>query len=321
MKKTLGICMFLILLLAGCRKHERNSEIVSIPKPEVKENGQVIEFTDAHQISQFETLSVKKQNVTAQFSAPAHVMATVVTSDESSLQNLILFDNSDLSYNYASYLQHLVLINQWKININRVKDLLAHGAATGKDLIEAQTQLANEEAIILEHETKLKLGGFDPKALKAARAKTVWILCNVPENQVDKVLEGNKCTVHFSSFPNENHYGRVEAVGDVVDNLTRMIKIRIILSNPDGRVKAGMYATVDFGLAEGNFITVPRSAIITVNGKSFVFVKTDKSQFKRQEILLGQQIDDKNIILRGLNDGDSVVVTSAIQLKGLSFGY
>ena len=100
-----------------------------------------------------------------------------------------------------------------------------------------------------------------------------------------------------------------------------MIKIRIILSNPDGRVKAGMYATVDFGLAEGNFITVPRSAIITVNGKSYVFLKTDKSQFKRQEILLGQQIDDKNIILRGLNDGDSVVVTSAIQLKGLSFGY
>lgn len=294
---------------------------MSIPKPEVMENGSLIIFSDNHQLEQFKTQKVTKEKVTAQFSAPAHVMATVVNSAESSGQNLILFDNADLSYNYASYIQHSVLINQWKINIARVKDLLAHGAATGKDLIDAQTQLANEEAVILEHETKLKLGGFDPAALRTAHAKTVWVLCNVPENQVDKIREGFTCTVHFNSFPNENKIGKIEAVGDVVDNITRMVKIRIILTNPDSRIKAGMYASVDFGLAEGKLITVPRSAIITVSGKNYVFVKTSENKFVRKEIALGQQVDDKNIVLYGLQDGDDVVVAAVMQLKGLSFGY
>ena len=311
----------LFCVVLGCKQHEANHEVVSIPKPQVLDNGAKIIFSDSHSLEQFKTLSVKKENITAQFSAPAHVMATVVNSAESSSQNLILFDDADLSYNYASYIQHSVLINQWKINIARVKDLLSHGAATGKDLMEAQTQLANEEAIILEHETKLKLGGFDPTALRQASDHTVWVLCNVPENQIEKVHEGNRCVVHFSSFPNELQAARVEAVGDVVDHITRMVKIRIILVNPDKRVKAGMYAMVDFGLAEGNFIAVPRSSLITVNGKSYVFVKSAAQEFTRVEVLLGQQVGDNNIILNGLQNGDEVVVAAAIQLKGLSFGY
>lgn len=313
--------VLVICSMGACKKHEANHTVVAIAKPIVKENGELITFSDHHQTDQFETIVTKKENLTARFSAPAHVMATVVQSGDNTAQNLILFDDADLSYNYASYLQHLVLINQWKINIARVKDLLAHGAATGKDLIEAQTQLANEEAVIIEHETKLKLGGFDPVALRGARAKTVWVLCNVPENQVDKVREGNKCDVHSNSFPNEIMKAKVEAVGDVVDAITRMVKVRIILSNPDSRIKAGMYANVDFGLAEGKFISIPQSAIITVGGKIYAFVKIGDNEYRRRLITLGQNVEQSSIVLTGLQEGEQVVKEGTMQLKGLSFGY
>ncbi|MFM8911692.1 MAG: efflux RND transporter periplasmic adaptor subunit, partial [Flammeovirgaceae bacterium] len=293
-----------LFLIGACKRHEATHTVEAIAKPEIKDNGELIVFLDHHQTEQFQTISAKNENVTARFSAPAHVMATVVQSADNAAQNLILFDNADLSYNYASYLQHLVLINQWKINIARVKDLLAHGAATGKDLIEAQTQLANEEAVIIEHETKLKLGGFDPVALRGAKAKTVWVLCNVPENQVDKVKEGSRCSVHFNSFPNEVMSARVEAVGDVVDAITRMVKVRIILSNPDSRIKAGMYANVDFGVAEGSFISVPHGSIVTVGGKSYVFLKMSEQEYRRVLITTGQNVDDNAIVLTGLKEGD-----------------
>lgn len=315
------LLLVMIIVSVACKKPDGKHAIEAIAKPEVKENGDLIIFLDQHQTEQFEVVLTKKENVTARFSAPAHVMATVVQSADNVAQNLILFDDADLSYNYASYLQHLVLINQWKINIARVKDLLAHGAATGKDLIEAQTQLANEEAVIIEHETKLKLGGFDPVALRGAKAKTVWVLCNVPENQVDKVREGNKCTVHFTSFPNEVMSARVEAVGDVVDAITRMVKVRIILSNPDSRIKAGMYATVDFGVAEGKFISVPHTSIVTVGGKSYVFVKISEREYRRKLVVLGQNADDSAMVISGLTEGEQVVKSGTMQLKGLSFGY
>jgi multidrug efflux pump subunit AcrA (membrane-fusion protein) len=307
--------------MCSCKKQQTTPPIVPIAKPEIQQNGEVIVFSSDHQVEQFQTVTLRKENVTAHFSAPAHVMATVVQSGDNVAQNLILFDDADLSYNYASYLQHRVLINQWKINIARVKDLLAHGAATGKDLIEAQTQLANEEAVIIEHETKLKLGGFDPTALRTAKAKTVWVLCNIPENQVAKIREGNMCHVHFNSFPNEVMKARVEAVGDVVDAITRMVKVRIILSNPDGRIKAGMYATVDFGLAEGKYISIPHSSIIIVNGKSYAFLKTAPREYRRRLITLGQNVDENAIVFTGLEEGEQVVVSGTMQLKGLSFGY
>ena len=315
------LLLVMIIVSVACKKHDGKHAVEAIAKPEVKENGDLIVFLDQHQTEQFEVVLTKKENVTARFSAPAHVMATVVQSADNVAQNLILFDDADLSYNYASYLQHLVLINQWKINIARVKDLLAHGAATGKDLIEAQTQLANEEAVIIEHETKLKLGGFDPVALRGAKAKTVWVLCNVPENQVDKVREGNKCTVHFNSFPNEVMSARVEAVGDMVDAITRMVKVRIILSNPDSRINAGMYATVDFGVAEGKFISVPHTSIVTVGGKSYVFVKISEREYRRKLVVLGQNADDSAMVISGLTEGEQVVKSGTMQLKGLSFGY
>lgn len=311
----------LIVLVIACRKHDATHAVQAIAKPEIKQNGEVIVFLDHHQTEQFQTITAKKENVTARFSAPAHVMATVVQSADNAEQNLILFDDADLSYNYASYLQHLVLINQWKINIARVKDLLAHGAATGKDLIEAQTQLANEEAVIIEHETKLKLGGFDPVGLRVAKAKTVWVLCDVPENQVDKVKEGNACSVHFNSFPSEVMSAKVEAVGDVVDAITRTVKVRIILSNRDSRIKAGMYANVDFGVAEGSFISVPHSSVITVGGKSYVFIKVNDQEYRRVLITTRQNVDDRAVVLAGVKEGDQVVKSGTMQLKGLSFGY
>jgi multidrug efflux pump subunit AcrA (membrane-fusion protein) len=315
------LLLVIIIVSAACKKHDGKHVVEAIAKPEVKENGDLVVFLDQHQTEQFEVVLTKRENVTTRFSAPAHVMATVVQSADNVAQNLILFDNADLSYNYASYLQHLVLINQWKINIARVKDLLEHGAATGKDLIEAQTQLANEEAVIIEHETKLKLGGFDPVALRGAKVETVWVLCNVPENQVDNVREGNKCTVHFNSFPNEVMSARVEAVGDVVDAITRMVKVRIILSNPDSRIKAGMYATVDFGVAEGKFISVPHASIVTVGGKSYVFVKISEREYRRKLVVLGQNADDSAMVISGLTEGEQVVKSGTMQLKGLSFGY
>jgi multidrug efflux pump subunit AcrA (membrane-fusion protein) len=52
-----------------------------------------------------------------------------------------------------------------------------------------------------------------------------------------------------------------------------------------------------------------------------MFVETAPSQFERREVLIGQQLDDKVVVLHGLHEQDKVVVKGAMQLKGLSFGY
>jgi len=106
-----------------------------------------------------------------------------------------------------------------------------------------------------------------------------------------------------------------------VDHITRMVKLRIVITNPNGKLKAGMFGTAKFGLDQGKFLAVPKEALVTVMGKHYVFVKTADLKFERRELNLGQQANNNVIVFDGITNQDKVVVKGAMQLKGLSFGY
>ena len=164
-------------------------------------------------------------------------MAEVVQSSDALGQNLILFDNPDLTYNYTEMLQHLININkqrgviaqkkvileQKKLQLSRVKDLMDNRAATGQEFTNAQievtnaetevaqevTGLENEKTSLLEHETRLKLAGFDPQSLVHAKQRTTWLICELPENQFQKVKKGSNCEVQFLAFIDKKFTGRI----------------------------------------------------------------------------------------------------------------
>lgn len=329
----------LFISLTACQKKEA-AVTQSQPKetrPVVKENGRVIEIgNDPTTLQFFETEQASKRPISANYQAPAHVVATVVGSTENKGQPLVLFDDPQLTDNYSLLQQHLtnirqiqeVNIKQKEIELLRAKDLAEHGAATGREVLEAQsalamerTNLANERAQVGEHETNLQLAGFDPSALRHARPGQAWLICDVPESQVNKLRVGHVAQIHFTAYPDEVETGYIEAFGDVVDNVTRTIKLRISLPNPQGKFRAGMFASVSFGISEGQLISVPQSALVSVEGKDYVFIRKSTRLFERREVTEGQQIGNRIIIFQGLQPNDEVVTKGTMQLKGISFGY
>ena len=309
----------------------------TVSRPVVQDSGRLIEVaSDSTTIRFFQTESVQNRTLTADYQAPAHVVATVIGSEESQGKPMVLFDNPDLTDNYSQLQQRLtnirqiqdVNIKQKEIELVRAKDLAEHGAATGREVLEAQsalamerTNLANERSLLAEHETKLKLAGFDPMSLQRARPGQAWLICDVPESQVNKLKVGNTATIRFTAYPDETVSGRIESFGDVVDNVTRTIKLRIRLDNPKGKFRAGMFATVAFGISEGQFMSLPQTALVTVQGKDYVFIKSAPRRFERREVTLGQQIGDRIVVFHGLKEAEAVVIKGTMQLKGLSFGY
>jgi membrane fusion protein, heavy metal efflux system len=166
MKKILTyVCLASGSLFVSCKEKPAAPAVAQEIKPIVSENGTGIVFTDSSSGNYFKTEKVHTSSVQAEFTAPARIIATVVRSVENNEQNLILFDNPDLTANYTAFLQHIININTYKVNLSRVKDLSANGASTGKEVIEAETILANERAAIIEDEAKLKLSGLDPETL------------------------------------------------------------------------------------------------------------------------------------------------------------
>ncbi|WP_338869644.1 efflux RND transporter periplasmic adaptor subunit [Spirosoma sp. SC4-14] len=310
----------LALLAFGCKEKTR-PVVRAVPRPTVSTDGLRITFPNPAMISSFTTQPTQTEVIRTDFAAPGHVAAMVLKSSENPAERLVLFDDPGLSNNYTAILQHRINIQTERGNLDRVKDLQAHGAASGKEVIEAQTQLANEEAAIISDEATLKLAGFDPEELRRARPNTILVVCEIPENQFGMITKGLPCTLNFTSFPNERFAGRIDNVNDYVDNTTRQIKLRISVPNPDGRLKAGMFATASFGVVEGKFMTVSRNAVVTVQGRDYVFVKTGPLTIERRPVQLGQQRDDRIVVLSGLKENDPVTVANTLQLKGLSFGY
>lgn len=326
--------MLLFLCACGGKENKQEREINSVPQ--VMNNGRTILFPTASSTSFFETEPIGSSVLNSQITAPAKVSATVMKSKEGASQNIILFENPELATSYTQLIQHLINISQIEnknikqkqIEVDRAKDLQAHGAATGKDLLEAQTalsmeqaNLANERAAIIEHETKLKAGGFEPELLKKAKAGTSFIICDIPENQISKIKSGDNCQVQFTAYPNERFSAKIDAVADMIDQTTRMVKLRIRLNNASDKFKAGMFATVSFGLSEGDLISIDKNSLITVQGKNYVFVKRGNTNFERTEIAIGNQIGNRITVYSGLASGDAVAVKGVMQLKGLSFGY
>lgn len=320
MKKVIFLLVFLWLI--SCHEKPAESIVSRTGKPfTVSGDGIRIHFTDTASANFFKTVGVKNSQLNTTFSAPGRVVATVVPSVEITGQNLILFDNPELTANYTALLQHLINIRTYSSNLERLKDLAEHGAATGREVIEAENQLANEKAGILEHEAKLKLAGLEPQALLKSKSNSVWIISDIPETQLQNIKTGLSCKVRFNSFPEKEFTGKIEDWGNTVDPVTRMVKLRVSANNPSNLLKAGMFATLAFDTNNNTWLTVPKEAVVTVQGKYYAFAKTGEQTFERREIQVGDQLQDNIVVFGGLNENEQVVSNGTMQLKGISFGY
>jgi membrane fusion protein (multidrug efflux system) len=86
---------------------------------------------------------------------------------------------------------------------------------------------------------------------------------NVLEAELSLLNEGARSVVRFTGFPGETFEGRIATVNPVVDPEKRTGRVTVLLANPGGRIKPGMYAEVS--LAATSFpdrLLVPREAIL-----------------------------------------------------------
>jgi membrane fusion protein (multidrug efflux system) len=91
--------------------------------------------------------------------------------------------------------------------------------------------------------------------------------------------------------------------------------MEVEVPNPSARLKPGMYARVRFTVAESpNAVTVPRNALVDVEGVRGVYVAGDKTA-KWTPVTTGIQEDDVVEVLSGLQEGDRIVTLGSASLK------
>jgi len=312
------IYIIIFLLFVSCKKDEEKTSNSDFLDPVVKNNGQVIVLKNENTV--FKTIAAKKKALNSEYMAPATVVASILKPRLREAHTIILFDDEELNQLYTEYLQSVAHYKRDFDYLQRVKDMYAHKAATGTELKQAETGLTDAATEMAEKEGQLRMRGFDPITMTDIPPGNIWLISNVPENIIGSLENGKSCTVLFTSYPGERFYGKITAVGDVLDRQTRTAKVRITLANPGERFKPGMYAKVKFPIEEENSLSVPVSSVISVEGKNYVFVK-NRSIIKRKEVITENEMGEDIILLDGIEEGDSIVYEGAMLLKGLSFGF
>jgi Cu(I)/Ag(I) efflux system membrane fusion protein len=139
----------------------------------------------------------------------------------------------------------------------------------------------------------------------------VWVEGEVFEQDLTFVREGLQAHIEVAAYPGEHRMGRVTFVYPTVDPASRTNRVRVVVANPDRRLKPGMFATLYFDVIAGDgTIVVPTDAVIVTGERNLVFVRELSGILLPRQVVLGVRSDHLVQVLGGLTEGD-VIVASA----------
>ncbi len=117
----------------------------------------------------------------------------------------------------------------------------------------------------------------------------------VLEAEVGYLSPGRRAAVTFAAFPREVFRGRINTINPRVEPETRTARVTVLLDNPEGRIKPGMYARVSIE-AESipDQVLVPRTAVLERDRRTMLFVfegEGDQGRAKWRYVTTGAEND------------------------------
>jgi cobalt-zinc-cadmium efflux system membrane fusion protein len=257
-------------------------------------------------------------------------------------QVLLRVRSDDVALGFDAYRKAVADELLARKQLNRAIDMLAHGAIAVQDLEVAQ-DTEDDAKVTLETATEhLRLLGNDPDKPKGivdivapisgvitdqevtnaasvqafsspnpftiSDLSTVWIVCDVFENDMANVRLGETAEIKLTAFPGKVLKGKISNIGYILDPNIRTAKVRIEVPNPGGIMRPGMFATATFFSVEKHtYTSVPASAILHLHDRDWVFIPTE-GKFHRTQVTSGAQLPNQmQEILTGLQPGQRVV--------------
>ena len=131
----------------------------------------------------------------------------------------------------------------------------------------------------------------------------------VAERDSARVAVGQQVDVRVAPYPEEAFRGEVTVISPTLDPKTRTLRVKAQIANGDGRLRPGLFARADLGVArrEGALL-VPEEAVLQRADGEVVFVVTPDDTARRVLVKTGLQTEGKVEVVTGLAAQDQVVV-------------
>lgn len=160
----------------------------------------------------------------------------------------------------------------------------------------------------------------------------IYVNFSLPQQNLKDFSVGSAVDVHTDATGDVIFKGKVTAINSLVDEATRNVQAQATLANPDGKLRPGMFATVEVLQAkESEILPVPGSAIYYAPYGNSVFVVVKdleiddtKNPGKKKKVPLavrqqfvktGETKGDLVAVLSGLKEGEEIVTSGVFKLQ------
>lgn len=153
-------------------------------------------------------------------------------------------------------------------------------------------------------------GSFVSKGMKLYEISdysTLWIMASVYEKDLAFVKNAKNADVTFD-ITDKIYKAKIDFIYPKVDPETKSVKVRLIVENKDLELFVDAFSKIRFGTAKKEYLTIPKSAVLTKGNQTSVFVKGEfEGEFEPKVIEAKRLNNDTFEIISGLKEGDKVV--------------
>ena len=139
---------------------------------------------------------------------------------------------------------------------------------------------------------------------------------HVPERYVGEIRTGQTISTKVAAFKDKSYEGKVYFISPNIDETTRTALVKARIPNPQGELRAGMFANLELILdIKENAILIPETALIIKGDSVSVYTVGEDDTVALKQVTVGTRREGMVEIVTGL-EADEVVVTEGYQKIG-----
>lgn len=240
--------------------------------------------------------------------------ASATLTDTLSL-NGILRANQEAVVQVTPRFPGIVKSIQKRIGDKVVKDDLLAAIESNQSLTVYELKAPFAGTII---ERRISLGEYASEqkpAFVVADLSSIWVDLSIYRQDLKRVRLNDEVLIDPDDGRGEIK-GTISYMAPIGSSETQTALARVVLPNPDGRLRPGLFVTARLILAARNVaVAVRRSAIQTLESRTIVFVREDGDKIEARPVELGDS-DPRHVEIKaGLSAGERYVAENSFVVK------
>lgn len=262
-------------------------------------------------------------------------------------EELAIIKSADVTNLIKDYEVDKANLELSKKNLQNAEALYKSGFASETDLLTAKKEVANNQQELARAQEVLRIYGGATQSNKPyfvvkapisgyivdkkvntgqemrpdnsdeifmiSNLRSVWVMANVYETDIADIKLGQSVEIKVLAYPNITFVGKISNLSNVLNENSRVMKVRIEIDNKDGLLKPNMFASIHLHLKQPEkMLTISPKALIFDNDKYYVVKMDSANTFSVREVEMVKNTSKYVYVKGSIKAGEHILTEGSL---------